>query len=201
MAAEGEFPKINGDIFYAGDANLIGTFYVERTDTNASDLTHNTATWTLKQTFTFSGLTADWQLVRIEFDDISLSDSSANSNDYSRLGIIITDGTSYWSPLTDRVANIPSNAGVEHLVSPYYVDEVAASTPQEFTRLQTTRVLDHTTINIPVNLITGVTSYDVELYLAATQTAANTVTMTKGYTVRLVFSKLVQDLGTSTSQS
>lgn len=182
----------------------LGTWYVEDTDSSGSPITHSTTTPTLKRTFAFTGLTADYHITSLELEDISITDSSSNGSDRSYLGIIITDGTNYYSPYVPSGSDTDLPADYRWAL-PTHWDVVSAGTPSRILSCGTspneTATIDRISIPIPVGMLTGATSYSVLIYLWATQTAANTVTLQNAFTVRLVFDKIPRDLGTSVSQS
>lgn len=203
MANRTSFVEVaDGDQLSQGYFNEIGEFYVEHTDTGGP-YTHNAATTNLERTYTFSGLSTNYELRALEFDTLALSDSSANSNDYSIMSVEVSDGTNVWSPVANNVANIPSGvANSPRTTAPFYWDVTSAGSPSQFMSTQSSTSVDHVSVPVPMNMITGSTSYTVKIYLFATQTSANTATLAAGFTVRLVFRKRApRNLGTSTAEA
>lgn len=192
----------DGDILSQGYFNEIGVFYVEAVDSGGASYTHNAASWSKERTFTFSGLSTNYQIVAIELEDVTLTDSSSNNNDYHNMGIIVKNvtGNTYHAPNGNFVSTI-AGTGAPIITFPPCWDTTTDGAAIALTTLQGTATIDAITIPVPVGYLTGSTSYEVQVYLFASQTAANTVTLTNGFTVRLVLTKRAQDLGTSVSQA
>lgn len=190
----------NGDQLSEGYFNEVGSFYAEATDSSGSPLTHATATATLKRTFEFTGLASNYHLTRLEFDNITITDSSSNSNDSSQFMVIIHDGTNYYSFNKAQLNGFNSTADQVATIGAWQT--ATSSAPGgAVLRINSSTTIESLSIPIPYGLMTGATTWTVEIWLSATQTSANTVTLTNGFTTRLLFDKRPIDLGVTINQS
>ena len=118
------------------------------------------------------------------------------------MGIIITDGTTYYSP---NQSYAPTVNGVRQAVNnPRALDEVSSGSPNTLITFEASgggsNTYDHICFDLPHNILNGDTSWDVELYIYASQTTANTATLSANYTLRLAILKALQTIG-SVSQT
>ncbi len=177
---------IDGDTLSQGYFNDLVLGFVEDTDTSGSDHTQATATFTLKRTFTITGLLATDVLQSFDFDGfLTTSDSTA-----CRIAIEIDDGTNFWSPF--------GNNANDALTARWIIDwrEDTSSSPQAWiSNADNTANRMNTTAPVPNNMVTGATAYTVKIYLA--NAGSGTATLTKGFTIRLNFRRRIVAIGSS----
>lgn len=205
MAVQNSLTQISdGDQLNSGYFNENGFFYVGATDSSGSDHTHNAESWALKRTFAFTGLSTNYHIIGLELENLSLTHSENNAYEEGLLGIIITDGTTYLSPSPLEINTVDNPIEQIFINSPPCWEAVSAGTPKTILQSSVSNkpvTIGKLSIPIPINSMTGVTSYSVLFYLYSNLTVANTVTLTKGFKVRLIVCKRPQDLGTSVVQS
>lgn len=193
----------DGDQLDDGYFNEHGFFFVEATDDTGSDQTHSTGTLTKKRTFSFTGLSTNYQVVALELEDVTLADSSGNAADHGDLYVKIDDGTTHYSLNTPATSGFGGTTDSVLEFPHWEISNATFNAGNETAFFITTGTSTIKRISVPlaVGMMTGVTSFDVEFWLAATQVAANTVTLTQSWKVRLVVQKRPQDLGTTVTQA